>query len=132
MEGTTFFKQKDEIQMNASLNDLKEKVALSCRILAHEGLIEGILGHVSVRVPGSDEMLIRCRSEDERGVLFTQSSDIRRVNFDGQGLDVGETHVYEVPKELPIHGEMCHSCSSTRRSYMWYSRTRISSYLWCV
>ncbi|MBA2677846.1 MAG: class II aldolase/adducin family protein [Ktedonobacteraceae bacterium] len=79
-------------------------MALSCRILAMEGLVEGILGHVSARIPDSDEMFIRCRSEKERGVLFTKMSAIRRVDFDGRGEDLGSQ--YEVPKELPIHGEI--------------------------
>lgn len=90
--------------MTGSLNELREKVALSCRILANEGLVEGMLGHVSVRVPGEEEMLIRCRSDEDYGVLFTKDSDVRRVDFDGRGPDLEER--YEVPKELPIHGEI--------------------------
>lgn len=86
------------------LDGLKEKVALSCRILANEGLVAGMLGHVSARVPGEDEMLIRCRSDEDYGVLFTKGSDIRRVDFDGRGPDLEGR--YEVPKELPIHGEI--------------------------
>jgi ribulose-5-phosphate 4-epimerase/fuculose-1-phosphate aldolase len=69
-----------------------------------EGLVEGILGHVSARLAESDEMLIRCRGEDETGVFFTSEEAIRRVNFDGQGSDLEGR--YEVPKELPIHGEL--------------------------
>jgi 3,4-dihydroxyphthalate decarboxylase len=69
-----------------------------------EGLVEGILGHVSVRLAESDEMLIRCRSADETGVFFTSDEAIRRVNFDGQASDL--EGCYEVPKELPIHGEI--------------------------
>lgn len=90
--------------MRKSLDQIREKIALSCRILASEGLVEGILGHVSVRIDGADEMLIRCRSDDESGVLFTRDSDVRRVNFEGQGPHLGDG--YEVPKELPIHGEI--------------------------
>jgi 3,4-dihydroxyphthalate decarboxylase len=86
------------------LDLLREKVALSCRILANEGLVEGMLGHVSARVPSEDEMLIRCRSDEDYGVLFTRDSDVRRVDFDGQGSDLEGR--YEVPKELPIHGEI--------------------------
>ena len=86
------------------LDQLREKVALSCRILANEGLVEGMLGHVSARVPSEDEMLIRCRSDEDYGVLFTRDSDVRRVDFDGQGSDLAGR--YEVPKELPIHGEI--------------------------
>ena len=86
------------------LQKLRKRVALSCRILAMEGLVEGILGHVSARVPQSNEMFIRCRSNKERGVLFTKTSVIRRVSFDGRGDDLGSQ--YEVPKEFPIHGEI--------------------------
>jgi 3,4-dihydroxyphthalate decarboxylase len=86
------------------LEELREKVALSCRILAMEGLVEGTLGHVSLRLSGSDEMLIRCRGEEERGVRYTTKDVIRRVDFDGWGEDLGGR--YEVPKELPIHGEI--------------------------
>ena len=86
------------------LEKLRKRVALSCRILAMQGLVEGILGHVSVRIPQRNEMFIRCRSEKERGVLFTKTSAIRRVDFDGHGEDLGSQ--YEVPKELPIHGEI--------------------------
>lgn len=90
--------------MSEPLEEFREKVALSCRILAMEGLVEGTLGHVSVRVPGSDEMLIRCRGEEERGVRYTTKEAIRRVGFDGRGSELGSR--YEVPKELPIHGEI--------------------------
>ncbi len=67
--------------MTNRLEELREKVALSCRILANEGLVEGMLGHVSARVPGEEEMLIRCRSDEDYGVLFTKDSDIRRVDL---------------------------------------------------
>ena len=90
--------------MPKTLNDLRKKVALSCRILAMEGVVEGILGHVSARIAGYNEMFIRCRSEEECGVFFTRASDIRRVDFDGQGLELG-SH-YKVPNELAIHGEI--------------------------
>lgn len=89
-----------------NLEELRHKVALSCRILANEGLVEGMLGHVSTRLP-EGEMLIRCRSEDDYGVVFTRDSDIRRVDFDGNGADLADG--YEVPKELPIHGEIFRS-----------------------
>ena len=57
------------------------------------------------RVPGGEgEMLIRCRSEEDYGVLFTKDSDVRRVDFDGRGPDLEGR--YEVPKEIPIHGEI--------------------------
>ncbi|MGH3739801.1 MAG: class II aldolase/adducin family protein [Micromonosporaceae bacterium] len=87
---------------DADLSALREAVALGCRILAHRGLAEDVLGHISVRV-GPDRMLVRCRGPAERGLLFTGSSDVRLVDFDGDGeLDGG----YAVPNELPIHAEV--------------------------
>jgi ribulose-5-phosphate 4-epimerase/fuculose-1-phosphate aldolase len=83
---------------------LRRKVVLSCRILEHFGLVRDITGHVSARVPGSDEMLLRCRGEDEYGLRFTTASQVRRLGFGGEGGGLGKKHVK--PLELPIHGEV--------------------------
>jgi 3,4-dihydroxyphthalate decarboxylase len=80
----------------------RERVGLACRILAMEGAVDGILGHVSVRA-GRDRMLIRARGRDEHGLLFTTAADIREVDFSGAGDDPGAG--YSMPNELPIHGE---------------------------
>lgn len=85
------------------LEELRQNVALSCRILAQHGLIEGILGHVSARVD-KKSMLIRCRGPEDRGVGFTQALDVRLVDFDGRHLE--DDDGYDPPKELPIHGEL--------------------------
>ena len=112
---------------------------LSCRILAMEGMVERITGHVSARITDSDEMWIRCRSPEEEGVRYTTIDAIRRVDFDGKGPHKGEQ--YQVPNELPIHGEiykkrtrcrLCHSCSSTRSAHLWHHRLGVPTYLWRV
>ena len=90
--------------MADSIDELRTKVALSCRILAMMGLVREITGHVSARVPGADEMLIRCRGVDEFGLASTAESQVRRVTFDGQGGDLDSDH--DRPLELPIHGEI--------------------------
>lgn len=101
----------EQIEREA-LKKLRKRVALSCRILAMQGLVEGILGHVSARIPDSDDIFIRCRSSKERGVLFTKTAAIRRVDLDGAstGLDddpgEGLEDNYQVPKEFSIHGEI--------------------------
>ncbi len=77
---------------------------LSCRILAMEGMVDRIIGHVSARIANSDEMWIRCRSSQEDGVRYTIVDAIQRVDFDGKGAHKGEQ--YQVPNELPIHGEI--------------------------
>jgi 3,4-dihydroxyphthalate decarboxylase len=86
---------------------LRTEIAQACRILAVEGLVDGILGHVSVRVD-ADHMLIRCRGPREHGLLFTEPSDVRLVDLDGHGDEHGDelTDGYAVPNELPIHGEV--------------------------
>jgi ribulose-5-phosphate 4-epimerase/fuculose-1-phosphate aldolase len=85
------------------MNDLRNKVALGCRIVAQQGLAREIAGHVSARIPDSEDMWIRCRGDYERGVRSTQEVEIRSVSFEGRG-DIGEE--FELPLELPIHGEI--------------------------
>jgi len=89
--------------MTDAAPELRATVALACRILAAAGLVKEITGHVSARLPGTEEMLIRCRGEDEYGLRWTSESQIRRLDFAGQGPGLGERHV--APLELPIHGE---------------------------
>ncbi len=83
---------------------LRHKVALSCRILAMMGLVKETTGHVSARIPGTNEMWIRGRGDGESGLLFTTEEYVLRVDFDGRGVPpdapVGN------PQELPIHGEI--------------------------
>ncbi len=90
--------------MTEPTEDLREKIAVSCRILAVEGCVDGILGHVSARILGGNEMWIRCRGQDEQGVRYTTVDAIKRVDFDGKGPFLGDG--YQVPNELPIHGEI--------------------------
>ncbi len=87
----------------ALLGEERELVALACRILAVEGLVEGILGHVSLRVD-EQNMLIRCRGPEEHGLAFSQAQDVRVVDLDGRSTDLPPG--YSVPNESPIHGEL--------------------------
>jgi ribulose-5-phosphate 4-epimerase/fuculose-1-phosphate aldolase len=61
-----------------------------------------VLGHISVRT-GPDRLLVRCRGPQEEGLLFTRPEDVREVDLDGRGADLGE---WAVPNELPIHVEV--------------------------
>jgi ribulose-5-phosphate 4-epimerase/fuculose-1-phosphate aldolase len=88
----------------ASLLALREKVSQSCRILAMMGVVAEITGHVSARVPGTDEMLIRCRGEYEDGVRYTLPEAVRQIDFDGNALKPDDG--YDRPLEFPIHGEV--------------------------
>lgn len=86
------------------LHSERQLVADGCRVAAARGLVDGILGHVSLRV-SDDLLLVRCRSDGDRGVAFTSSTDIRLVHFDGSEGAPGELDGYRVPNELPIHAE---------------------------
>jgi ribulose-5-phosphate 4-epimerase/fuculose-1-phosphate aldolase len=89
----------------SELSSQREQIALACRVLAARGLADGILGHISVRVDG-DRLLIRCRGPEERGLAYTEPSDIQLVDLDGEGeLDRG----YRLPVELPLHTEVLRS-----------------------
>jgi ribulose-5-phosphate 4-epimerase/fuculose-1-phosphate aldolase len=62
------------------------------------GLVEHILGHISVRLPG-DELLVRCRGPAESGLASTTPGDVRQLPMQGE-RDLG---AWAVPNELPIH-----------------------------
>lgn len=84
----------------------REAIALACRVLAHRGLADGILGHISLRI-GENSLLVRCRGPRERGLAFTEASDIRLVDLDGNPAAEGELEGgYAVPNELPLHTEL--------------------------
>lgn len=85
-----------------SSTELRELVALGCRVLAFRGLAEDILGHISVRT-AADELLVRCRGPQERGLLFTGSADVHAVSLDGES-DLPPR--FSAPNELPIHTEV--------------------------
>jgi ribulose-5-phosphate 4-epimerase/fuculose-1-phosphate aldolase len=86
------------------LDEQRALVAQGCRVAAARGLVDGILGHLSLRID-DEQLLVRCRSDTDTGVAFTRPSDIRLVNFDGSAGAPGELDGYRVPNELPIHVE---------------------------
>lgn len=79
-------------------------VAQACRVAAARGLVDGILGHVGMRIDDG-HLLIRCRSDTDTGVAFTRPGDIRLIAFDGSPGADGELDGYRLPVELPIHVE---------------------------
>lgn len=86
------------------LEKQRSLVAEACRVAASRQLVDGILGHISLRID-DERLLIRCRSDDDNGVAFTRPTDIRLVRFDGTAGAVGELDDYRVPNEFPIHAE---------------------------
>ena len=80
-------------------------VAEACRVMALAGLASDVLGHVSFRI-GADELLVRCRGPQDKGLLFTTPDDVHLVRFDGRNeVPAG----YAMPSELPIHIEVMRS-----------------------
>ncbi len=86
------------------LDEQRALVAEGCRVAAARGLVDGILGHLSLRVD-DERLLIRCRSDTDAGVAYTRPGDIRLITFDGGAGAAGELDGYRVPNELPIHVE---------------------------
>lgn len=86
------------------LDEERALVAQACRVAAARGLVDGILGHLSLRVD-DERLLVRCRSDTDTGVAFTRPADVRLINFDGTAGAAGELDGYRVPNELPIHVE---------------------------
>jgi 3,4-dihydroxyphthalate decarboxylase len=77
---------------------LAADVALACRVLARAGLASASLGHVSARTT-DNRILVRCRSPQDTGLLFTTAEAIRDI---GAGDEVPGSG-WAVPNELPIH-----------------------------
>lgn len=90
--------------MTDGLEQQRAMVAEACRVAAARGLVDGILGHISLRVD-NETMLLRCRSDTDNGVAYTRPADVRLVRFDGTAGAAGELDGYRVPNELPIHAE---------------------------
>ena len=83
----------------SSLNELKEKLALSCNILANEGHWDNILGHVSVRIPGKNRILMKPHSF---GFEEIRAQHLIEVDLNGKKV-AGK---YERHSEVFIHTEI--------------------------
>ena len=83
------------------LQDSRELVAKSCRILGNLGLTKGSQGHVSMRLPDPDLLLIKARGPDESGVRYTEARDIITVDLSGKKIAGPEG--LEPPQEVFIH-----------------------------
>jgi ribulose-5-phosphate 4-epimerase/fuculose-1-phosphate aldolase len=84
-------------------DDPREPVALACRVLARAGLLEDVLGHVSVRLDAGS-MLVRCRGPLEHGLLFTEPQDVHEVPIHEAPAPLPDG--YRPPLELPIHAAL--------------------------
>lgn len=83
------------------LQEQRELVALSSRILGKLDLTKSTSGHVSARVPGTDTFLIRARGPAETGVRYTGPGDIILVDRDGKKIEGSDA--LDPPQEVYIH-----------------------------
>ena len=83
----------------SSLKELKETLAYSCNILAYEGHWDNILGHVSVRIPGQERILMKPHSF---GFEEIRPQHVIVVDLNGKKVQ-GK---YEHHSEVFIHTEI--------------------------
>lgn len=82
-----------------NLKELKENLAYSCNILAEHGHWDQILGHVSVRIPGQDKILMKPHGF---GFEEIRPQHIITCNLDGKKIE-GK---YKRHSEIFIHTEI--------------------------
>ena len=82
--------------------ELRERVALACRILGEMQLAKDATGHASARLPGTDRIFIRARGPGELGVRYTTTEQVVEVGLDGK-LARPNDQGLEAPIEVFIH-----------------------------
>lgn len=82
-----------------TLKELKEALASSCNILAHEGHWDNILGHVSVRLPKENRILMK-----PHGFGFEEIRPQHLIVCDLEGKKIEGRH--ECHSEIFIHTEI--------------------------
>ena len=94
-----------KVAAEPTVDELREKVALSCQILAQHGLVKGSTGHVSTREPGTENILIRGRPRVDKGLRFAEPSSIMRVGLD-DAQPVGDNGDVNRIGEIYLHTDL--------------------------
>lgn len=77
--------------MEDPLAELKRKSVLAHRILMMTGSMGDITGHVFLRIPGTNELLVRCRNDSDWSPGFMTSESLHRFDFEGNPTeDLGD------------------------------------------
>jgi len=84
-----------------NIQDLKERVALANRTLHHHGLTT-FLGHASVRIPGTDRILIKPRPHVSMDRVTPDM--IMTLDMEGNIIDCPKGAI--IPAEWPLHTEV--------------------------
>ncbi len=84
------------------ISDLKDMIALSCRILGARGVTRGSFGHVSARIPGEkNKFLIKSKGPDETALEFATARDV--ITIDEEGAVVEAPDGLQAPNETAMH-----------------------------
>lgn len=83
------------------IDDIRERVALACRVLGTLNLTKAATGHVSARLPGTNRIFIRARGPEELGVRYTTAAEVIEVDLDGRAI--GNPPGLLAPSEVFIH-----------------------------
>ncbi|MCH7654625.1 MAG: class II aldolase/adducin family protein [Chloroflexi bacterium] len=86
---------------NQTMEELREKVAISCRIMGSQGITRGSLGHVSARIPGTDHVLIKAKGPEDEALEFVSLGDIILIDLDGRVVEAPEG--LDPPAETAMH-----------------------------
>ncbi len=104
--------------MGESIQELKEKLAVACRVIINENLTDRGKGHQCVRVPGKDQIILPGHLHDVgRGLEGVAADDMVIIDFHGKVLEgkypesMGEYYFYvaafrrrpDVQSALHIH-----------------------------
>jgi len=89
----------------SEIEQLRGRVARACRVLARLDLTKAAAGHVSARIPGSKNILMRARGPGELGVRYTEEDQIVEVGLDGN-LSRKNDAGLNSPIEVFIHTEI--------------------------
>jgi len=87
--------------MNHDREDIRQRIAVACRVLGRLELTKAATGHVSARVGDSGRLLIRARGADELGVRYTSVDQVIECDMDGHA--VGAAKGLASPQEVFIH-----------------------------
>jgi ribulose-5-phosphate 4-epimerase/fuculose-1-phosphate aldolase len=88
--------------IGSSVTALRKKVVLSCRMIGSRGVSKGSFGHVSARMPGSDDrILIKSKGSDEEALEFTTDRDIITLDLDGRVVEAPAG--LQAPAETAMH-----------------------------
>ena len=84
-----------------TVKELRRQVALSCRILGAQRVTLGSFGHVSVRIPGTDRILIKAKGPNEEALEYASEKDIITINIEGKVLEAPKG--LDSPNETAMH-----------------------------